>query len=48
MKPEHRVFFLDSQEAMQLGYRPCGHCLKQEYRQWKAIQEAGSARLRHK
>ncbi|MDF2433485.1 MAG: hypothetical protein JWP44_3116 [Mucilaginibacter sp.] len=28
MKPENRVFFKSEEEARQLGYRPCGHCLR--------------------
>jgi methylphosphotriester-DNA--protein-cysteine methyltransferase len=34
MKKENRVFFLDEHEAKSLGFRPCGHCLKNEYAQW--------------
>lgn len=40
MKPEHRVFFRDEKEALQLGYRPCGHCMKTEYRHWKNNHES--------
>ena len=35
MKREERVFFADAAEAMGLGYRPCGHCMKDAYAQWK-------------
>lgn len=35
MKKENRVFFTDESEALQNGYRPCGHCMKESYRQWK-------------
>lgn len=35
MKRENRVFLLSGMEAEQSGYRPCGRCLKQEYRKWK-------------
>ena len=35
MKRENRVFFMDEGEAIQYGYRPCGQCLKVEYRKWK-------------
>ena len=31
----HRVFFADEETAIAAGYRPCGHCLRPEYRQWK-------------
>jgi len=38
MKPENRVFFASEAEAVGLGYRPCGHCMVQEYRRWKNSQ----------
>jgi methylphosphotriester-DNA--protein-cysteine methyltransferase len=34
MKKENRVFFRSVEEALQHGYRPCGHCLKTAYKQW--------------
>ncbi|MGM9477404.1 Ada metal-binding domain-containing protein [Pedobacter sp. GSP4] len=34
MKKQNRVFFSSAKEAIQYGYRPCGHCLKKEYKQW--------------
>lgn len=37
MKPANRVFFQNEQEARVHGYRPCGHCLREEYRVWKAL-----------
>jgi len=36
MKVENRVFFETEAEAIQTGYRPCGHCMPQAYREWKA------------
>jgi methylphosphotriester-DNA--protein-cysteine methyltransferase len=36
MSFSHRVFFATEQEALDHGYRPCGHCLREKYRQWKA------------
>ena len=27
MKKENRVFFSSEQEALNNGYRPCGHCM---------------------
>lgn len=36
MKVENRVFFHSVQEAIELGFRPCGKCLKNEYAFWKA------------
>lgn len=35
MKRENRVFFSAENEAIQNGYRPCGHCMKQEYKIWR-------------
>lgn len=35
MKRENRVFFSSEQEAQQNNYRPCGHCMKTEYKKWK-------------
>jgi hypothetical protein len=31
----HRVFFADEETAVAAGYRPCGACLREEYRRWK-------------
>lgn len=36
MKLENRVFFRDEQEAIGLGYRPCGNCMPEQYKLWKA------------
>ena len=35
MKKENRVFFISENEAVNNGYRPCGHCLKNKYKHWK-------------
>ncbi|MDR4950862.1 Ada metal-binding domain-containing protein [Chryseobacterium sp. ES2] len=35
MKMENRVFFADEKEALENGYRPCGHCMREAYQQWK-------------
>ena len=35
MKRENRVFFISEKEAIQIGFRPCGHCMKSEYLKWK-------------
>ena len=35
MKIENRVFFISEKEALDNGYRPCGHCMKSEYQKWK-------------
>ena len=34
-KIEYRVFFADADTAKACGYRPCGACLREEYRVWK-------------
>ena len=31
LKVENRVFFRDAAEAKESGYRPCGHCLREDY-----------------
>jgi methylphosphotriester-DNA--protein-cysteine methyltransferase len=36
MRREQRVFFASVAEARERGYRPCGTCLRPEYRLWKA------------
>lgn len=36
MKKENRVFFHDETEAIRNGYRPCGHCMRNQYLQWKS------------
>lgn len=36
----HRVFFADEAAALAAGYRPCGRCMREEYRLWKASREA--------
>ncbi|MFT4033936.1 MAG: Ada metal-binding domain-containing protein [Siphonobacter sp.] len=35
MKKENRVFFASEAEALTAGYRPCGHCMRDQYRVWK-------------
>jgi len=42
MLRKHRVFFRDEAEALAAGYRPCGNCMRPQYRIWKAQQEAAS------
>jgi hypothetical protein len=32
----HRVFFADEAAAIAAGYRPCGACLRERFRAWKA------------
>ena len=33
---EHRVIFADEETAIAAGYRPCGICMREAYKQWKA------------
>ena len=35
MKRENRVFFTTEKEAIKNDFRPCGHCMKDEYKKWK-------------
>ena len=32
---KYRVFFKDEETAIAAGYRPCGVCMKEEYKKWK-------------
>ncbi|MFZ5971125.1 MAG: Ada metal-binding domain-containing protein [Bacteroidota bacterium] len=41
MKRQNRVFFRNEAEALQAGYRPCGHCQREKFLIWKRAQEAG-------
>lgn len=38
MKNQNRVFFQNEQEAITLGFRPCGHCMRLEYLNWKRLK----------
>lgn len=38
MKAENRVFFKSADEAVLDGYRPCGHCMRDEYLRWKEFK----------
>ena len=35
MHKTNRVFFKSEITALQNGYRPCGHCMKEKYKNWK-------------
>lgn len=35
MKKENRIFFRSEKEAIEQGFRPCGHCMNKEYKKWK-------------
>ncbi len=34
MKRKNRIFFNNEAEAIENGYRPCGHCMREKYKQW--------------
>lgn len=36
MKRTNRVFFKNETEALREGFRPCGHCMRNQYKRWKA------------
>lgn len=36
---KNRVFFADEETAIAAGYRPCGNCMREKYREWKQKQE---------
>lgn len=35
MKKKNRIFFNTILQAKELGFRPCGHCLRADYKIWK-------------
>lgn len=35
MKDQNRVFFKTTEQAKEFGFRPCGHCLRTDYKIWK-------------
>ncbi|WP_262896687.1 Ada metal-binding domain-containing protein [Fulvivirga marina] len=35
MKMENRVFFVSEREAVELGYRPCGRCMREKFVFWQ-------------
>lgn len=41
LKLENRIFFKTEADAISLGYRPCGHCMKAAYKSWRS-QNTGS------
>jgi len=38
-KRANRVFFESEAEAIRLAYRPCGHCMREAYRDWKGQRD---------
>lgn len=39
---KHRIFFANEGDAISNGYRPCGVCMPQKYKIWKAGGNAAS------
>jgi methylphosphotriester-DNA--protein-cysteine methyltransferase len=39
MKKQNRVFFATANEALENGYRPCGHCMRAEYRRRRVTRQ---------
>lgn len=37
MMKKNRVFFKNETEAIQLGFRPCGHCMRDQYLKWRLL-----------
>jgi len=35
MKRDNRVFFSSQTDALMNNFRPCGNCMKMEYKKWK-------------
>jgi methylphosphotriester-DNA--protein-cysteine methyltransferase len=35
MKRKNRIFFSSEDEAIENGFRPCGHCMRHEYKVWQ-------------
>lgn len=40
-----RVFFADEKTALQAGYRPCGNCLHEKYKEYMADLEKYKAKF---
>lgn len=38
MKNKNRIFFISIDEALLAGFRPCGHCMRNEYNSWKKLK----------
>jgi hypothetical protein len=43
----HRVFFRSEAEAIAAGFRPCGRCLRERYREWARGPGEGRHPWRH-
>jgi len=38
IKKDNRVFFRSEGDAKSAGYRPCGNCMKEEYKEWISLK----------
>jgi methylphosphotriester-DNA--protein-cysteine methyltransferase len=47
-KVEYRVFFADAETATACGYRPCGACLREEYRKRRPCRGVGRSMLQNR
>lgn len=36
---KHRVFFADETTAIAAGFRPCGNCMRPQYKAWQASRD---------
>lgn len=43
-----RVFFADEETALATGFRPCGNCLRDKYKEYVADPEAYQAKFQKK
>ncbi len=39
LKVKNKVFFRHEKEAIEEGYRPCGHCMREKYKVWKTNRD---------
>ncbi len=37
MKKQNRVFFESEMEAISLGFRPCGNCMRGKFGEWRKV-----------
>ena len=40
-----RVFFADEKTALEAGYRPCGNCMRAQYKEYMADADAYKAKF---
>ena len=44
----HRVFLATENDAVKVGYRPCGNCMREKYKIWKTTKNAVDIEVRKK